>query len=289
MEKLGLLIGMAAGGFYLYNEMEKNKEEGTGQTDITGEGTDVFQKIDRVLAYRLLKAAHEEVTDFDVLTDTDLAQLLTSINIDPNVLKTRVTAEQAEFLMNSAKEAARLRTEITIDIETKKQWNIVIRAHENQKVLQWVASQNIQLETQYAESNNKYYSLIGILDEKFETYITTIDPMYGMVQRHCPKQDVFDYITHEGISADPLTINKINNLWDARISASGTLYPRWVVDDILIPLIAFLKKAWTDEKQTHVDLLATQAAGKKAIITSTDYTSLLWTVSENGTINEPSV
>jgi len=71
--------------------------------------------------------------------------------------------------------------------------------------------------------------------------------------------------------------------------SSGTLYPRWVVDDILIPLIAFLKKAWTDEKQTHVDLLATQAAGKKAIITSTDYVSLLWTVSENGTINEPAV
>ena len=59
--------------------------------------------------------------------------------------------------------------------------------------------------------------------------------MYGMVQRHCPKQDVFDYITNAGISADPLTINKINNIWYGLITATGTLYPRRVVDDILSP------------------------------------------------------
>ena len=62
MERLGLLIGMAAGGFYIYNEIQKKQQEGTeedetGQTDITGEGTDAFKKIDRVLAYKLLKAA----------------------------------------------------------------------------------------------------------------------------------------------------------------------------------------------------------------------------------------
>ena len=147
MERLALLVGMAAGGFYLYTEIQKQQEEAAeaeeaegGQTDITGEGVDAFKKIDRVLAYRLLKEAHSEVEDFDALTDADLGQLLTAISIDPNVLKAKVTPEQAEFLMNSARQAAHLRVEITIDMETKRQCNNIIRANEKIKVNQWVCT-----------------------------------------------------------------------------------------------------------------------------------------------------
>ena len=68
------------------------------------------------MAYRLLKEAHSGVEDFDALTDADLSQLLTAISIDPNVLKTKITPEQAEFLMNSARQVAHLRVETTIDI-----------------------------------------------------------------------------------------------------------------------------------------------------------------------------
>ena len=41
MDRLGLLIGMAAGEFHIYNEIQKNQQEDTeedetGQNDITG-------------------------------------------------------------------------------------------------------------------------------------------------------------------------------------------------------------------------------------------------------------
>ena len=170
MERLGLLIGMAAGGFYLYSKIQKQQTTSgdDGTTDLTGQGTDAFQHLDRVLAYRLLKEAHEEVEDFDALTDTDLEQLLTSINIDPSVLRTKVTPEQAEFLMNSAREAARLRVDITINTETRKQWNTIIRASEKQKVQQWASAQNIEIDTTYAARNNPYHSTIVWLNRQFE-------------------------------------------------------------------------------------------------------------------------
>ena len=66
----------------------------------------------------------------------------------------------------------------------------------------------------------------------------------------------------------------------------GTLYKRWVVDDILIPLGAFLKKQWAAEKQTHVDLLAVQVAGKNKLIDGCDYVALGWKVVDN-VIQEP--
>lgn len=105
-----MIMCMAAGGFYLYNEVQKlqgPKSEKTytsdedpipeptvddsGQVNITEQGSDAFQQIDRTFAYPLLLKAHSDVTDFDSLTDSDLAQLLSAINIDPDVLRTHMT------------------------------------------------------------------------------------------------------------------------------------------------------------------------------------------------------
>ena len=82
MDRFGILIGIAAGGFYLYTEIQKKSEEAEkkkgGLIDLTGESDEddtrgsAFQHMDRVLAYRLLKEAHEEVADFDALTDAEL-------------------------------------------------------------------------------------------------------------------------------------------------------------------------------------------------------------------------
>ena len=53
MDRIGLLIGIAAGGYYIYTEIQKQQAEAEeteeangGQTDITGEGVDAFKKID---------------------------------------------------------------------------------------------------------------------------------------------------------------------------------------------------------------------------------------------------
>ena len=185
--------------------------------------------------------------------------------------------------MNSAKEAARLRTEITISIETKKQWNNIIRASEKQKVARWVAEQNITLDTNYSADRNKYNPLIQILNRKFETWIANT---YFQFERHCPKHDVFDYIANSGFENDPIVVNKINILWDTRITSNGTLFMRWVIDDILIPLATFLEKEWAKEKQTHTDLLAVQKASKETIIDGTDYVATGWTIGENGNVIE---
>ena len=73
MDRLALLIGMAAGSFYIYTEMNKKEgEEETTTDDDDDDGGDTFQRLDRGLTYRLLKEAHKEVTDFDALTDADL-------------------------------------------------------------------------------------------------------------------------------------------------------------------------------------------------------------------------
>ena len=74
-------------------------------------------------------------------------------------------------------------------------------------------------------------------------------------------------------------------LWDARITANGTLYKRWVIDDILTPLALFLTQSWKDQKQTHTDLLAVQKASKDKIIDTTDYVALGWTVDNSGIIH----
>ena len=271
MDKL-IMIGALGAGFYFYQQ--QNQQSGTnsddnGQVDITSGGTHVFQKIDRTFAYTLLLTAHSNVSDFDNLTDADLEQLLRAINIDPDVLKTHMTQEQADFLMNSAKEASKLRVNIVIDQEKKKQYNTLIRSHKKADVDQWVAQRQVEIDSKYSEGNNPDNPLIDILDRDFETYLVHINPMYMLDLRHCPKQDVFDYINSYGITITPVITNKINHLWDERITAEGTLYPRWVVDDILLPLATFIRKNWEKQKQGALDLVVVQKAGKYAIIDST--------------------
>jgi len=135
---------------------EPEVDEETGQTDLTGGGEHIFQKLDRTFAYRLLREAHTEVDDFSALTDANLEQLMRSINIDPEALKVEITPEQADFLINSAREASKLQTEITVDIETKKQHNIIIRAYKNAEMSNDIARRRLQISDKYSKSNNPY-------------------------------------------------------------------------------------------------------------------------------------
>ncbi len=46
--------------------------------------------------------------------------------------------------------------EITIDMETEKQWNKVIAAAEKQKVAKWAAEQSIQIDNTYRPDRSPY-------------------------------------------------------------------------------------------------------------------------------------
>jgi hypothetical protein len=170
------------------------------------------------------------------------------------------------------------------------QWNIVIRAEKKQVVTQWGAQQNIAIDTKYEASKNPYAPVIKLLDRQFESYIYGIDPMAQWTGgHHCTREDVTSFLELHNQVPDAITTNKLNLLWAERITPSGTLYTRWVIDDILIPLAGFLRETWTAEKQTHTDLLATQIAGKNKIIDATDYVALGWTVNQEGSSISPDI
>ena len=79
--------------------------------------------------------------------------------------------------MHSAQEAARLRVEITINLQTQKQWNNIIRANEKIKVSQWVATQNISIDTNYRAESSPYNSTVELCNRGFESYLISIDSM----------------------------------------------------------------------------------------------------------------
>ena len=61
--------------------------------------------------------------------------------------------------MQSAREAARLRVEITVDQETAKQWFKIIRAFKKQANTTWAAERHIVIDQKYSTNNLKRQNL----------------------------------------------------------------------------------------------------------------------------------
>ena len=137
----------------MYNEYQKirnqtptpTEELPPGTVDLTDGGTSVFSQASRTLAYRILHETHAKVSDFDALTDCDLKGLMNTLGISPGALDLAVTPTQADALLHSAKEAARLVNVITIDQATRTQWNLVIAASKKSGVTQWSATRNMEI------------------------------------------------------------------------------------------------------------------------------------------------
>lgn len=98
--------------------------------------------------------------------------------------------------------------------------------------------------------------------------------------------DVTDDSQFLWLNAHPIIKDKIQNDFFYGWPVNTPMGGRW--------WLAFLKKisdyvdiAWTDEKQSAIDLLMTQYAGKIGIIDNTDYVLLGYRVDEVGNIIEP--
>ena len=294
MDNLALLIGIGAGGYYMWNEYQKKQsgsdatENEAGQTDITGAGTSVFSQASRTLAYRILRETHATVTDFDVLTDADLRGLMNTLGISPDALDLAVTPEQAETLLQSAREASRLVNEITIDQATRTQWNLVISASKKAEVTQWTATQNLSINSRFEAGRNPNAGLISYIHElriaMIAPYLHPIDNV-NVSGLHLDRAWFETVITNHCGHIDPVILNKIHEIWTPSDWTwyASTSYFGGLFDAI----VTTAETSFTDGKQTAIDLLAVETASKNAIIDASDWVALGYKVSETGVIVEP--
>ena len=297
MDNLALLITMGAGGLYMWNEYQKKQagsdtapatENEAGQTDITGAGASVFSQASRTLAYRILRETHATVSDFDVLTDADLRGLMNTLGISPDALDLAVTPEQAETLLQSAREASRLVNAITIDQATRTQWNLVISASKKAEVTQWTAIQNMSIDSRFEAGHNPNADLISYIHElriaMTAPYLHPIDNV-NVAGMHLDRVWFETVLTNHCGHIDPVILNKIHEIWtpsDWTWYASNAYF-----DGLFDAIVATAETSFTDGKQTAIDLLAVETASKNAIIGASDWVALGYTVSESGVIVVP--